>query len=163
MAESSRRAAKAPDRGGLPNAVFVVAAAERPPAELIAIADTLTITFPWGSLLRGALALDDEAAGGIAALLAPRGRLVVIASVTDRDAGGDLTRLDAPEAVIELATRWEPLGLCVDEFRQATPAEVRATGSTWARRLGIGRCDRHAWRAVLRRAGDPGDALSGRR
>jgi len=163
MAESSRRAAKAPDRGGLANALFVVAAAERPPAELLEIADTLTVTFPWGSLLRGALALDEAAATGIAALLAPRGRLVVTASVTDRDAGGDLPRLDNPDAAVSVATRWECLGLCVDEFREATPAEIRATGSTWARRLGVGRGDRRAWRAVLRRAGDAGDAVSGRR
>jgi 16S rRNA (adenine(1408)-N(1))-methyltransferase len=163
MAESSRRAAKASNRGGLENALFVVAAAERPPAELLAIADRLTVTFPWGSLLRGALALDEEPAVGIAALLAPRGQLVVTASVTDRDAGGDLPRLDAPDATTHLTARWEPLGLCVDELREATLAEVRATGSTWARRLGIGRGDRRAWRAVLRRGGEPCDALSGRR
>ena len=163
MAESSRRAAKAPARGGLANALFVVAAAERPPAELLAIADTLTVTFPWGSLLRGTLALDDDAAAGIAALLAPGGRLVVTASVTDRDAGGDLPRLDAPDAAKHLSSRWESFGLCVAQFREARPAEVRATGSTWARRLGIGRGDRRAWRAVLRRVDDRGDARSERR
>ena len=145
------------------NALFVVAAAERPPAELLGIADTLTVTFPWGSLLSGALAIDEAAATGIAALLAPRGRLVVTTSVTDRDAVGDLPRLDTPDAATEMATRWELHGLCVDEFREATPAEIRATGSTWARRLGIGRGHREAWRAVLRRAADPGDAVSGRR
>ena len=48
----------------LPNALFVVAAAERVPAELHGLADELTILFPWGSLLRGALALDERRRGG---------------------------------------------------------------------------------------------------
>ena len=62
MAEASRRAARPAARGGVSNALFVVAAAERPPMELLAIADELTINFPWGSLLRGALGIDDAAA-----------------------------------------------------------------------------------------------------
>ena len=64
MAKSSRRAARPVSHGGVPNALFVVAAAERPPTELLSIADELTINFPWGSLLRGALAFDDAAARG---------------------------------------------------------------------------------------------------
>ncbi len=57
MAEASRRAARPAARGGVANALFVVAAAERPPIELLGIADEVTINFPWGSLLRGALAM----------------------------------------------------------------------------------------------------------
>ena len=71
MAEASRRAARPARRGGLPNALFVVAAAEAPPPELHGLADLVTITLPWGSLLRGALALDDAVAAGIARLVAP--------------------------------------------------------------------------------------------
>jgi len=74
--EASRRAARPARKGGLPNAAFVVAAAEDPPAELVGCSDALTIAFPWGSLLRGALALDDEAAAGIAMLLAPEATYV---------------------------------------------------------------------------------------
>jgi 16S rRNA (adenine(1408)-N(1))-methyltransferase len=59
MAESSLRAARASRKGGLPNALFVVAAAERPPDELRATAAEVTVLFPWGSLLRGALALEN--------------------------------------------------------------------------------------------------------
>src|SRR5258706_5718256 len=59
MAASSLRAARPTCKGGLPNALFVVAAAERPPDELCAVAAEVTILFPWGSLLRVALALGD--------------------------------------------------------------------------------------------------------
>lgn len=151
MAETSRRAAKAPDRGGTPNALFVVAAAERLPSELHGIADELTILFPWGSLLRGALAIDGAAAAdGIACLLSPAGHLTIIVSLTDRDnAGADLPRLEHPDAAATLAGRWAHHGLDVQEFRPATAAEIRATGSSWARRLAAGR-DRPAWWLELR-------------
>src|SRR5262245_37134645 len=85
MAEASRRAAGPARRGGVPNALFVVAAAEAPLPELAGIADTVAIHLPWGSLLRGALALDDAVAAGIAGLLDPSGRVEVLLAPAARD------------------------------------------------------------------------------
>ncbi len=62
MAEASRRAAGPARRGGVSNALFVVASAEALPPELDGVADLVTIHLPWGSLLRGALALDEAVA-----------------------------------------------------------------------------------------------------
>lgn len=45
MTEAARRAAK-PNRGGLPNALFVAAAVEALPAELDGVADLVTAHFP---------------------------------------------------------------------------------------------------------------------
>src|SRR3954452_11568395 len=86
MAETSRRAARPETRGGLRNLIFAVAAAERPPRELCGRVDEVSILFPWGSLLRGAVALDKSAAAGIAPLLAPAGKIIALVSVADRDA-----------------------------------------------------------------------------
>jgi 16S rRNA (adenine(1408)-N(1))-methyltransferase len=146
MAEPSRRAAKPPRKGGLPNALFVVASAERVPEELNGLADELTIQFPWGSLLRGTLGLDEQAARGIARLLKPGGRALATFSVEARD-GLDLPGLDGGD----LARRWSRFGLVVCEFRSATSADLGAMSSSWARRLGAGR-ERSAWRLELERA-----------
>lgn len=150
MAPASRRAARPGQRGGISNALFVVAAAERPPAELLAIADELTINFPWGSLLRGTLAVDDAVARGIAALLKPGASLTALVSVTARDGLG-LGAIDEHREASLLAGRWANHGLQLVSICPATEAEVAATLSTWARRLGVGRT-RPAWRIVLRRA-----------
>jgi 16S rRNA (adenine(1408)-N(1))-methyltransferase len=150
MAESSRRAARPERRGGLPNALFVAAAAECPPPELHNIADEVTVLFPWGSLLRGALALDAAAAAGIASLLRPGGRIVAFVSITERDALG-LQPLEAADREA-LARRWACHGLELQAFEPATAAQIEATGSTWARRLDAGR-ERPAWRLLLRRNG----------
>jgi 16S rRNA (adenine(1408)-N(1))-methyltransferase len=146
MAESSRRAARSVAKGGLGNALFVVASAEHPPAELIGRADELTVAFPWGSLQRGALALDEVAARGIASLVRPDGRITTLVSVTVGD-GPEIAPLDA-SAEAGLAERWSRHGLCLASFCPASGVEVAATKSTWARRLAAGR-DRPVWRIEL--------------
>jgi 16S rRNA (adenine(1408)-N(1))-methyltransferase len=160
MAESSRRAARAVARGGLPNAMFVVAAAEQPPVELVGIADALTIYLPWGSLLRGALAIHEAAACGIVALLRPGGRATALISVTPRDGLGLASALDEPGAREALADRWARHGLRLEAFCSATDAEIEGTGSSWARRLRAGR-SRPVWRLELRRVTAPGAADDG--
>ena len=150
MADASRRAAKSARKGGLPNTLFVVAAAERLPPELSGVAEELTIQFPWGSLLRGALALDDAAARGIAGLLKPAAVAIATFSIEDRD-GLDLPSLDRPNARRELAERWPCHGLDVCSLGPATDEELRAMSSTWGRRLAAGR-RRSAWRLELGRA-----------
>lgn len=129
MADASRRAAR---RGALPNALFAVAAAEQPPPALHARADELTITFPWGSLLRGVLGAEDRVLAGVAALLAPGATARVLVSVVPRDG---VPPIPAAE---RLAAAYAPHGLALVEARAATPAEVAASGSSWAKRLRAG-------------------------
>ncbi len=134
MAEASRRAAEPARKGGFDNAMFVLAAAEAPPKNLQTLADRVTVLFPWGSLLRGCLGADPLVARGIAQLLAPGGTLELLLAPADRD------RLDGlptgPTDVIEAATQtFKALRLRLVEGRTASDAQVRASGSTWARRL----------------------------
>jgi 16S rRNA (adenine(1408)-N(1))-methyltransferase len=155
MAESSRRVAAPVRKGGLPNALFVVAAAERLPAELAGIAADVSILFPWGSLLRAALALDDacEASAGIAGLVGPGGVVRALVSVDPRD------RLSVPRLSRTewqpLADRWASHGLVLTAFEPADRRVVRESGSSWGRRLAAGR-DRVTWSIELIRpaAGD---------
>jgi 16S rRNA (adenine(1408)-N(1))-methyltransferase len=154
MAETSRRAAAPFARGGAPNAVFVVAAAEALPPELAGIADVVTVHLPWGSLLRGALALDAVAAAGIACLVAPRGRVEMLLAPAARDRLA--AHIDVPARIEgSLAADWATLGLDLVEARPATADEIAQASTTWARRLGLGRpngtTERVPYRIVLRR------------
>lgn len=135
MIESSRRAARPERKGGRGNALFVVAAAETPPPELACLADEITITMPWGSLLDGVLGRSERVVAGVASLVAPGGLVRSIVSTTACD-GRDLPVLDA-SLVGVIADAWARHGMTLETFRPATAAELAATHSTWARRLGL--------------------------
>ncbi|HEX5239567.1 MAG TPA: hypothetical protein VFW20_01095 [Candidatus Limnocylindrales bacterium] len=150
MAESSRRAARSPRRGGAPNALFVVASAEQVPTELHGLAELVTVAFPWGSLLRGCLGREPRVAAGLSSLLAPDGVLELLLAPSDRDRLDDLpTSLEGVRRAVGEAFR--PLDLAVETIRQASDEEVAASRSTWARRLlGSSRPDRRVVFARLR-------------
>jgi 16S rRNA (adenine(1408)-N(1))-methyltransferase len=131
MAETSRRAAR---RAAVPNVLFVVASAEAPPSELLGLADEVRILFPWGSLLRGLLGHDERVARGIAALARPGARVSATISITARDGVGETSELDA-SAVAELGRALGPAGLRLTGSHRVDRDEVRATRSTWGRRL----------------------------
>jgi 16S rRNA (adenine(1408)-N(1))-methyltransferase len=138
MAESSRRAAKPARNGGLPNAAFVVAAAEAVPDGVCGHAELVTVRFPWGSLLRGCVGGEGAVAHGIASLVAPHGSLELLLAPAARD-GLDRVPTDASALAAAVAATFEPLGLGLVLGRPASHAEVAESGSTWARRLGPGR------------------------
>jgi 16S rRNA (adenine(1408)-N(1))-methyltransferase len=142
MADASRRA----DRRGPANALFIAAGVETlETSPLAGRADLVTVLFPWGSLLRGALGLDDRALSGIASLLASGGRLEVLASVTPSDGVAGMPCLDG-EAEPVIRRAWSAAGLRMTAMRPASAAEIVASGSTWARRLRAGGDARPVWR-----------------
>jgi 16S rRNA (adenine(1408)-N(1))-methyltransferase len=147
MVESSSRAAR---RQALPNAVFVVAAAESLPAELCAAADLVTVHFPWGSLLRGVVEGEPDIADQIASIAAPGARVELLLSARQSDRVSWLPRIDE-EAVSRACETFAAHGFRRVTARLATADEVAASRSTWAKRLGAGRPEREVWLVSLRR------------
>jgi hypothetical protein len=137
MVESSRRAARSLGRGGRPNALFLVAGVESLTPEIDAIAQRVTIRFPWGSLLAGALGFEPVASK-IAALVAPGGSLELGLSITGRDGNRVATGRLEPLDVAGIADRFGRLGLQLVENRPIDSGELDRLASTWARRLRVG-------------------------
>nr|WP_281292446.1 class I SAM-dependent methyltransferase [Nocardia bhagyanarayanae] len=149
MIEASRKAT----RGKLANALFVAAAAERLPTELDGVADAVTVYFPWGSLLRGLVTADPVVIAGLARLLKPGAALSILVSVTEHDRGSGLPPIGEHD-LRGLAEPYAAQGLTITEVAPATAAEIAATGSSWAKRLGAG-SQRGAWRIAARRSDAP--------
>ena len=145
MAEASRRAT----RRGTANAIFLAAgAAELADTPLAGRVDLATVTFPWGSLLRGAVGLEPAVLAGLAALAAPGGRVEVLVSVVPSDRVAGVDTLDAGwEPAIRCA--WASVGLELVSMRPATAADIAASRSSWARRLDPSRGARPVWRLDL--------------
>jgi 16S rRNA (adenine(1408)-N(1))-methyltransferase len=143
MTAASRRAAARPSHGALPNALFVVAAAEALPTELDGVADLVTVHFPWGSLLRGLLGADPATMSSLTRVLRPGATLQLLVSSTDRDRGAGVVPIQ-PATLHTLAASYATWGLTVTEARPATSADVAAAHSSWGKRLGAG-TRRPAW------------------
>jgi hypothetical protein len=133
MREVSRRCARA---------LFVVAAVEAPPCELAGRAAELTAHFPWGSLLRGVVGLDERVLAGIAALARPGAAVRALVSVAERDPAALAHAMRDAHA---LARRYAEHGLTLRELRVASAAEVAGSRSSWAKRLRAGSAGRPAW------------------
>jgi 16S rRNA (adenine(1408)-N(1))-methyltransferase len=135
LREVSHSAARAERRGGTPNVIFLVAAAEVFPGPLAGRADLVTIALPWGSLLRGMLTADAALIAGITAVLKPRGEIELLISTAPAD-GLPVQLRDVSDAR-QLARALELAGVCVRECRSATADDVARLSSSWGRRLGI--------------------------
>jgi 16S rRNA (adenine(1408)-N(1))-methyltransferase len=134
MAESSRRASAPLRRGGIPNAAFVVAAAEAVQDALAGRADLVTVRFPWASLLRGCVGRDARVAAGVDALLGAGGTLELLLAPSARD-GLDGVPIEAGAIADAAVGTFSALGLTPLCARPASDAEIAASGSTWAKRL----------------------------
>ena len=155
MGDRSRRAAATQAKGGHPNAAFVASGIELLPAELDEIADRVTVRFPWGSLLRGAIGVDAAVAASIARLVKPGGSLELAVSIVERDRLGvrdaaaetgeaepsEFDRLGRPFDTADLErirVVFEGLDLRLVDVGSMGRAAVTAYGSSWARRLRVG-------------------------
>jgi len=145
MVDASRRAAASAPRGGRPNALFVVGAAEELPGPFEGLVDEATVRFPWGSLLRGAVGGAGPVSAGLASLLRLGGTLLLLVALKPKDGFDDLLPLvvEPPLLAERLGAVYARLGLRLDECRLATSAEIAEAHSSWARRLRVGR-DRSA-------------------
>jgi 16S rRNA (adenine(1408)-N(1))-methyltransferase len=115
MATASRRASPTARRGGLPNALFVVAAVEALPSEF----------------------------DGVARVMRPGATLSMLLSSTARDRGAGAEPIQE-RTLQALTAAYGRYGLAVTKVRPATPADVAAARSTWGKRLGAG-VQRPAW------------------
>lgn len=78
------------------------------------------------------LGLDDDVLAGIARLRAPGAELTALVSVVPRDG------VPALPPVAQLEAAYARHGLALVEARPATPAEIAASRSSWAKRLRAG-------------------------
>jgi 16S rRNA (adenine(1408)-N(1))-methyltransferase len=131
LRESSARAARDPKRGGLPNALFVVAALEAAPAELLGLGSMVTVHFPWGTLLDAAIGREAAGTRRLAGLVASGGWLRLLVSAHQRDERQGAVSLD-PYSIVDA---YRSLGFEPLEVRPATVDDAVAARSSWGKRL----------------------------
>ena len=143
LKEYAFRAARKPARGGVSNALFVVAAVEAPPPELESAAGEIEVAFPWAALLRGLLLADQATLRGLVRLATPGAAFTLVLTYDathDHGAGLDPAAPGLDQAAIErMRAPYTAAGLHIERVRALTPDEALAIPSTWGRRLLHGR------------------------
>ncbi len=127
LAEVSR---KAPG-----NSLFLIANGENLPVELTGLADTITLNFPWGSLLDGLFGKGSELVAGLRMAAKPDARLELrLNESAIRQAGRTLET--AREQVVAAL---QSGGFEVNLVEAVEVAGLKKFPSSWARRLASGR------------------------
>lgn len=138
MEPAAFRVSRKPQRGGVENARFVVAAAEDLPGVLAGVADRIYVNYPWGSLLRAIMEPDPGVVAGIAAIGRMGAEVTVLLNQSVIEDAGYCSRLGLPSLDHVHGDAWaagcEAAGLRILERHTTEPLDVpHHTG--WGRRL----------------------------
>ena len=117
------------------NLRFICADARAIPSELAGRAASLTVNFPYSSLLNGLLAGDEALLASLAAALAPGGHVAIRINARALAETG-VTLVEAGGRV-ERACRGVGLGQITTTALEGE--DLRRFPSTWAKRIGFGR------------------------
>lgn len=140
LAKVSEKIHRKPAKGGLPNVLFIQAAAESLPSELDGAADEVHIHFPWGSLLRAVASGDGAVLRSLRRICAPGALIEVIMGM---DPERDQTEIEAlglklltPEFLEStLVPRYTAAGFEVLEHGVLAPEAWPKLKTSWAKRL----------------------------
>lgn len=139
MRKTAQRAAAKVAKGGVPNAVFVWAAAEALPPELSDV-DELHCLMPWGSLLRALVRPDVDVLRNIAQICVAGAPFLVTLNlhawrppVVDVDGTPEPT----PASVLDdLAPRYAEAGWTITAADYPDALAIAELGTSWTKRLG---------------------------
>jgi 16S rRNA (adenine(1408)-N(1))-methyltransferase len=153
MADTSRRAAAKPSRGGVANALFLQAGLETLPSALAELADAITVNYPWSSLLKAVVLPDAALLANLAALAKPAATLDVLINMQPLRDSDYAARLGLAGAALthdiaELSAIYARSGWVVRSVEDVTGTLVRAT--RWGNQLHYAK--REVWRLRAIRA-----------
>lgn len=149
LADYATRIGKKPSRGGLSNALYVLANTEALPPELNAVASEITINFPWGSLLAGLVLGEPCLLASIARIARPGACLDITINLTAFAPPVPLELQALPVPTVEyihdvLKPRYAAHGIMIQQAKMGGKQEMLRIASDWAQRLAYG----HAPQAV---------------
>lgn len=136
----SMKATRKPNKGGLPNVLFIQAAVENLPEELNETADEIHIHFPWGSLLRVVVLGDKDVIASLRRICAPECLLEIIIGIDPIRDKSEIERLGIPNLTADyieniLLPKYESAGFKVLENGTLDSSQWSNIETSWAKKL----------------------------
>lgn len=142
MRKVATKASASPNKGGLPNLLYVWASAERLPEELHGVTE-IHVLMPWGSLLRGMLGSDPKMLRDLAGVCVPEASFLITLNLHAwRPAVpevGDHPEPTPESAMRDLVPALAPGGWRLDSAEYLDSAAIEALATSWTRRLNSSR------------------------
>ena len=137
LIEASQKASKSEKRGGLTNASFVLSSIEALPADFCAVADKITINYPWGSLLKAVTQPDAAIFRKIVGIGKPGCSLNMLINWSVFENTGYCERLGLPQMTladvdIKLRGAYHEAGVDIISWGIV---EVKDSKTTWGQKL----------------------------
>lgn len=134
-------------KGGLKNALFVLANIEDLPDELEGAANQVFINFPWGSLLKGIVLVEDKTWNNIKKICQKGAIIDIVLGYDVNYEQGKSRELDLPDLDLEyiekkLIPKLSEKGFKTIERREIDKEDLKDYPSGWAKRLAYGRENR---------------------
>ncbi len=144
LGKYSHKIYRKPERGGLPNALYVISSVEELPAELNNTAHTIWIILPWGTLLQGLILARKGLLRNIIRISCARGILNLYISYDVKYESVKIENLGLPELTYELidgklAPKYSSEGITITEREVLDNEALKEISSQWARQLAYGR------------------------
>ena len=133
----SEKIHRSPNKGGLPNVLFLQAAIEDLPAELQGVADEVHVHFPWGSLLRIVVAGDQTGLQNLRRICSPGAILEVLIGLDPERDRSEINRLGLSAELdkSEISARYRAAGFETIEQGILEQSEWPKLQTSWAKRL----------------------------
>jgi len=139
----SERIHRRPEKGGLPNVLFVQAAVEHLPSELDGIACQVHVQFPWGSLLRAVATGEPLPMRNLRRISKSGAALEVVLGLDPVRDRSEIERLNLQALSADyiksvLAPRYKEAGFEIVDQAALAHAGRGQMNSAWAKRLSFG-------------------------
>lgn len=143
LIDISAKILKKPEKGGLSNALFILANAENLPYELTNLVDKIYINFPWGSLLQGIVLFEEKIWNNIKKICKKNTTIEIIFGYNILYDKKEIDRLGLPilgESYLKynMIPKIQNLGFKIMNIKKVSPKELNNYSTTWAKKLSFG-------------------------
>lgn len=145
MYEISKKTVKKTAKGGLPNILLVIASIEHLPYELNDIADSISIFFPWGSLLECIIKPVEDNLLNISKVAKNFADFEFVTTYSDAYEEGEILRRNLPFIDAEYfqnskyVSAMNTSGFDIEDVEMYDNEYVKQFHSQWSKRLAFGR------------------------
>lgn len=144
LEKTSAKIYKKPAKGGLENAMFVLADVNDLPEELNGVANQVFINFPWSNLLKGIVTVDQTTWENIKRVCQPGAVVDVVTGYSASHEDKTVKERGLPEFSLgyiqnEMANKLRLLGVDLVEAQELDSEKLKEFPSSWAKRLAYGK------------------------